>query len=330
MLFQENYIGCNVVHDVVDPRLNTFVQQSALQLVQPNARRSASFRFPGPMPITVERCHVNRIKAGGFAMTPKADGLRVLVLFLRYFIDDARQPLCVLLHRGGACQLIMQHTNLAVYDNGGSVFDAELVTLRDQQTVQLYLFDCYAYKGTCVTTATLDRRQNVISRLIDMTDSAHPNVIQMQLKPFVPFVKGHLADAQSFITNTHALPFPTDGVVLVSSGPITKFGTSDEQFKLKAYHTVDLIIVDDEGDLYLASLDEADDSYVTKQELAQMPEGATINSVLECDVQIADGFASYTPRMIRIDKKLPNSEHVIERTLQTIRDNILLEELAAK
>jgi hypothetical protein len=326
MLFSRAQIGNVVVHDIIDSRLVTFVQQSATQLVQPDMKQHHSFRFPGPMPITVEREHVTAIRHGGFMFTPKADGLRVLLIFLRYYIENARQRLCVLLYRDGTCRLIQLSVNVQIYDNGGSVFDAELVQLNDMQTMRLEVFDCYAFRGVTVTSSQLQRRLLLIETLISQTNQSSREHFLLSAKPYFSLSKVNIENAEAFLHNTHQLDYATDGVVLVSVGPMRKCGTTSDQFKLKHRHTADLIVVLDEDDdlYYMASSDESDDTYVTKQQLYELPEGCTVNSIIECDMTISDGIVIFTPMQVRYDKSLPNTEHVIERTVQTIKDNITL------
>ena len=259
-------------------------------------------------------------------LTPKADGIRVMLVFLRYFLENARQRLCVILHRDGTCQLLQLSVNVQLNDNGGSAFDAELVQLKDNQTVRIEVFDCYAYRGVTVTFSSLQRRLILVHNLIEHADQSSPEHIRLSAKPYFPLSRTTLDDGEAFMKNAHNLDFATDGVVLVHDGPMSKCGTTSDQFKLKYKHTADLIVVyDDEDDsYYLASLDEGDDSYVTKQQLHEFPEACAVNSIVECGINVFDEIVVFTPIHVRFDKHLPNSEHVIERTIQTIRDNITL------
>jgi hypothetical protein len=259
-------------------------------------------------------------------LTPKADGMRVMLVFVRYFLENARQRLCVILHRDGTCQLLQLSVNAQVNDNGGSVFDAELVHLKDNQTVRLEIFDCYAYRGITVTSSPLERRLLIVQNFIKQTDQSSLENLKLSAKPYFPLSRASLDDGEAFMRNAHNLDFATDGVVLVHEGPMLKCGTSSEQFKLKYNHTADLIVVyDDEDELhYLASLDEGDDSYVTKQQLHDFPDGCVVNSIVECTINVGEDIVVFTPMHVRYDKHLPNSEHVIERTIQTIKDNITL------
>ena len=100
-------------------------------------------------------------------------------------------------------------------------------------------------------------------------------------------------------------------------------GKDETQFKLKAEHTVDLIVIrddEDSGEFYLASYDESDNSYVPKQQ-ANM-DNMEENQIIECSIVNRNGITTYFPIKHRYDKTHPNSESVLERTLKTIEDNI--------
>lgn len=258
--------------------------------------------------------------------TAKADGFRSLVLFLRYFLEGDKQNICVLLYRDGNCQLIQMAAPQTAYDNGGSAFDGELVLLRDRQTVRIELFDCYAYSGVTVTQSNLQKRLKLVQTLVSKCDQSAADRMRLDAKSFYPCTRNNVDTAEAFMNNAHQLDYATDGIIMVHPGAMSKTGTNGDQFKLKSKHTIDLIIIkdDDDGMHYLATNDDNEDSYVVKQELETMPEGATVHSVIECDIHHTNDVTTYTPIRVRIDKTEPNTEHVLERTLKTIDDNITI------
>ena len=233
-MFQETRLGSARAYDVRDPRLVTFLQQSAWQLVTRRRGGGPGFRYPGPMPITVERRHVGTIRGNSYMMTPKADGVRAMLLFVQYYIDDARQQVCALVMRDGSCRLVTLHTHPHYYRDGGSAFDGELVTLRDGLTSRLEIFDCYAVRGTPVVDATLAHRLRQVDELVRATDGAPPGALPIAAKPYYPFDRAHALDASAFVSNAHQLAFNTDGIVLVPTGRMRHVGTSEDNFKLKA------------------------------------------------------------------------------------------------
>ena len=329
-MFESDFIGNAHVHRVLDYRLINFAQQSAMQLVQRDMKKHVSFRFPGPLPITIERRHTARIRSGGFMMTPKADGTRVLLILVRYFIENDWRKMSMLLHRDGTVHLVMINLADRLYENNGSIFDAEIITHRGGNGMLLVLFDCYAFCGISISHQNLQTRLSRIERTLnEFYNCGEHDSVRIMHKPYYTMNKDNLPDALAFMSGQHYLEYNTDGIVLVHNGPMNKCGTNDDQFKMKSNHTLDLILVEDDGCLYLASLDEADDSYVVKQEVHQseMPDGATAGCVMECGVTLDEGMIIYRPYYIRTDKTAPNVERVIERTLQTIRDGITLESL---
>lgn len=329
-MFAQEFVGTGVVHTVLDLRLSKFVQQTTMQLCNNTGatrKKVQSFRFPGPLPITVEREHVMKIRASKMMFTPKADGTRALLCFVRYFLENDWRNMVVLVHRDGKCQLVELSVSPDLFQNGGSVYDGELVLHNDGPGYAYAVFDCYAFQGVCYSVHTIDRRLSKVRLLLKQlhTPRTVDSFVLLE-KPYSSFSTTNLDDARAFLANTHYLEYATDGIILVTQGPVT-FGTDYNQYKLKMHHTIDLIVIVDEGTIYLASLDEADDTYVTKQRLDAFPEGVIANTVVECTVVIESGVPVFTPFMVRPDKTNPNTERVIERTLNTITDDVRLEEL---
>ena len=62
-MFEKESVGHSTVFRIVDNRLITFIQQTAMQLSDPNLKRYPSFRFPGGLPVTVESRHVKAIRS---------------------------------------------------------------------------------------------------------------------------------------------------------------------------------------------------------------------------------------------------------------------------
>lgn len=320
-MFHPAMVGRVSCFMIIDPRLRTFVQRSAMQLYEPSTRHGAAWRFPGPMPVTIDRKSHSRLRAD-YMVTPKADGTRVLMLCLRYFIDGEQQKICALLHRDGTCHLIVLHTTGGFYEDGGSLFDGELVQLTDG-TTNLFLFDCYAHRGATLAASALEARLAHVDALVRDTEPAAER-LRLHAKAYTEFDAHALPEATGWLRGEHELPFRTDGVVFVHK---SRLGRGYEQYKMKRDHTVDLVVVEDEDCLCLASADDNDDTWVVKQELRQPPAWVLPNTVVECSVHVCDDYACFTPLHARPDKPVPNSEYVVEKTVQTIRDNISLESL---
>jgi hypothetical protein len=101
---------------------------------------------------------------------------------------------------------------------------------------------------------------------------------------------------------------------------------------MKLDHTIDLILIQDTDDpdkpFYLASYDDSDDSYITKQQIQLDTINVNdVNTIFECTAKRTDGIYTFHPLKPRLDKTHPNSESVVKRTLQTISDNIQIQTL---
>tara|TARA_Y100001933_G_scaffold264884_1_gene333254 strand:+ start:2046 stop:3068 length:1023 start_codon:yes stop_codon:yes gene_type:complete len=327
MMFEEEELGFSKCHRILDTRLLNFIQQTAMQLNDPELKRYPSFRFPGGMPITVESRHTNAIRTGNYLFTAKADGIRVLLLFLHYYIEGDWRNLCVMLARDGSAHLLKVNAPPELNENGGSLFDCELVQTNNGW-MHLLLFDCYSYKGVNLRQLQLNRRFARCEKLAETCVHEESNSVIITSKPYFNLSKENLDTAVGFLQNKHYLPYQTDGIVLVPPGKVSCIHGRDEtQFKLKTNHTVDLILLQDTDDedkpYYLASYDDTDDSYIIKQQVSEEEYASySVNTIFECNVTNVDDIHTFSAVKVRSDKTHPNSETVVKRTLRTIADNI--------
>lgn len=330
-MFVEETLGFSKCHRVLDTRLVNFLQQTAMQLNDPNLKRYPSFRFPGGLPITVESRHVKTITAGNYMFSAKADGVRVLVVFCIYYLDGDWQKLSAMISRDGSCHLLNLEVPSDINDNGGSLFDAELVETTSGWN-HILLFDCYSYRGSNVRQLPLQRRFARCEKLAQQSNHREYDSVILKAKPYFKLIKKNLDDAIAFLNNkNHFMEYHTDGIILVPPGRADCVtGRDESQFKLKLDHTLDLILTqdtdDDDKPFYLASYDESDDSYIVKQQLDlstfEFNGEFEINTIFECKVVTIDEIHTFVPIKPRPDKTSPNSETVIKRTLQTITDDI--------
>lgn len=327
-MFSETYLHDSVLYEIMDQRLRQFVHKTCMQLCDSDSKRNTSFRFPGALPVTVERKHVASIKYTDFTFTPKADGIRALVVFFRYHIENDWVKMTVLLYRDGTCHLVPGlHTTDEPCDHGGSIFDCELVNT-GSNTIAL-LFDCYAFSGVSYSKNSLARRIAKCEYFVNSSYSSQPgDPLAFDVKIFHKLHHDNICHFNSYMTGKHTLNYNVDGVVLV---PVQRKQTSrsfnDVQFKFKANHTIDLIILEDEGDIYIASYDESDDTYVTKQQLTHIPLNGKVNDIVECNMTLDGDLVLFEPFLLRPDKTKPNSDKIIELTINTIKDNVSIYDL---
>lgn len=335
-MFEEECIGFARIHRVTDAALSRFIQQTAMQLSEPGLKRYPSFRFPGSMPVTVEDRHRKALRAGQYMFTSKADGVRAQLVLFKYFLAGDWQRMCATVQRDGTCHAFSICVSETLHENGGSLFDCELVGLASSRAC-LLIFDCYACSGGNQRHLSLSRRLHKCDSFVQCMYSERPSdPLVVRSKPYYAMTSDHLDDALSFMDNRgHYLDYDTDGIVIVPCGPAaTATGTDEAQFKMKAHHTIDLAYVqdDEDGRTCLASLDENDDTYVVKQDAVDDIPGAKIGDIIECLTTLVSGdyeIVVFKPIRVRADKTSPNTERVIARTLQTIRDGVSVQSLFA-
>ena len=330
-MFEEGLLGFSKSYLITDSRLINFTHQTAMQLSNPKLKKFPSFRFPASMPITAEKRHIYKLKHGNYMFTPKADGTRILLLFFTYYVDGDWRRMCVALYREGECQLLVVETPTELNERGGSLFDCELVQTTSGW-YEVLLFDCYSYMGSNMRDQPLLRRFAKCEHLSQVSVHRETNSVKSSAKPYYKISAETLPDAAAFLNNCHHyLHYATDGIVLAPPGKAECFSGPDEtQFKMKLEHTVDLILIEDDDDArtrFLATYDESDDSYFTKQEVSRTELPFELNSIVECKIAKIDGINTYVPVKVRPDKTKPNSERVLERTLQTLADNVTLADI---
>ena len=327
-MFIETYLYNSKIYEIMDHRLRNFIQQTCMQLCDPQLKRYVNFRFPGPLPITVEKKHIAQIRHADYIFTPKADGMRAMVIMFRYHLDNDWVKMTALMYRDGTCQLLPGlHTTDEPCDHGGSVFDCEIVNT--DVGVRALLFDCYSFSGVSYLKNSLTRRLAKCEHFITSAYAAQPgDAITFEVKEYHKLNHENLNLFESYINGKHVLNYMVDGVVLIPNN--RKNGnrlSQDTQFKIKLHHTIDLIILEEDGCIYIASYDDQDDSYVTKQQLECLPLDGKPNDIVECYMTLNDGMVLFEPFLLRLDKTHPNSETVIESTIKTIKDNIGIKDL---
>ena len=334
-MFQEQELGFSKCHKILDTRLINFAHNSAMQLNDPSLRKHNFFVFPGGLPITPEQCHVNNIRNGNYMFTAKADGFRINLLFILYYIEGDWRKLCIMIYRDTSCYLLKINAPTDMYDNGGSLFDGELVSTTSGWN-HILLFDCYSYKGTNTRSLPLIKRHSHCVKLAESCDNQETDSVIIKSKPYYKLEKSNLETSSAFLNNNHFLEYATDGIILVPTGSNNCLsGRDDTQFKMKLDHTIDLILIQETDDpdkpFYLASYDDSDDSYITKQQIQLDTINVNdVKPIFECIAKRTDGIYTFHPLKPRLDKTHPNSESVVKRTLQTISDNIQIQNLMIK
>lgn len=320
---------------VRDPKLVRHVESTVARALG----GTSSERLVPPLPISPETKHVGMIRAGSYAISEKADGVRYLMcLFTAHLAGDWRR-VCALYARDRSLTVVQ--LNLAEHlFSRGSAFDAELVRGWDG-IYRLLVFDCYLFDGTVMRSKPFGERTVCVHRFVnehhvssgsDPFSLVHKRFVNIRNdagRVLVEQIERNANDDRTF-------EYATDGAVLIKTDAEVHMGTNRTMFKFKFQHTVDLraqTASGFEGYELCASRPGArrndPPQLAVHVRVEALPDNAVAGDVLECAVVLGEGGdVRIEPLHVRRDKAgEPNSEWVVQRTIQTVRDNVQLEDV---
>jgi mRNA capping enzyme, catalytic domain len=297
-------------------------------------------RVVPPLPISPETRHKAVIKNSPFLYSEKADGVRYIMVLCVAFVNGKWRRLCVLCGRNREAFVVP----LVIGDRlfvKESVFDGELVKRWDGSWVFLF-FDAYMYEGVVLCKKTFSERASYYQRFVDENYAYMPaDPFQVKCKKFSLLRHASAETLQAIMTNdasTRTYDYPTDGVVLVHAQSDVHAGTNKGMFKFKNVHTLDLTVQphpDGHGYVLCSATHEPHRSgtetatMVPHAAIDELPEGMGLGDIVECALRWeADAARMHiVPLHVRKDKSEPNSSFVCERTFQTVKDALTLQEL---
>ena len=268
-------------------------------------------RFPGPQPVSIERCHLPLLKRDPYVVCEKTDGERHMLVC----VEVARQRRAVLVNRALEMRVVPLALPPSAYK--GTILDGEVY----EGTMLAYdaLFVDGAPVGHLNFLDRLDRMENLIKRIIVMKS----DVFKLRLKTF------HVVDDMHVFLDDY---LPTvkekiDGLVFTPVNEPMRIGTHETMFKWKPKekNTVDFALqrdcvrrgvwrlyVQDKGQLVYES--------ETLQEEPYFEEGA----IVECEY--VPEIERWRAIKRRTDKTYPNNRRTFYATLRNIKEDIRVEE----
>lgn len=272
-------------------------------------KRIIGHKFPGPMPVSFEKKHINVLKKYTYFMAEKSDGVRYLLLCF-YFKDYAYS---VLINRKMEFFIVSLCFSVDVFEKT-TLLDGELV---DDVFI---VFDCYTFKGQDLSSHRFSQRlehaQQIVNEKIYNYDPEclHYMIKDIVVKPFYRDLNFEFSDKN-------------DGCIMMPDElPVVK-GTHWSLFKWKSNHTVDFII---DSDYILYSLDkgnlvktgECNDCDLLDQ-LFNVFDDSDQRYLVECEYKESE----WVPFKVRTDKSHPNNLLTLERTMVNIQENITFNDL---
>jgi hypothetical protein len=276
-----------------------------------SAGRHSPYTFPFGNPVSIERCHVPIVQSMEYWITEKTDGTRVCLLF---GTSSAGVQTAVVMDRVGnlfgfpvACEAEMFH---------GSVFDAELVRVGGEH--QILIFDVAMLEGEIIRDH-LSVRLELIADVVSKTVCGVTN-LTLHAKNMVPV--GKAMDLSSTVAS--------DGYILTpEAGAAPLPGTAWSVFKIKTYHTIDVLCINKElwygSGEELLRLDALPGFDVhCASDLATIPDNAVVEFFMDVS---KDNVVTLRAKDVRADKNVPNNALCVTRTIASIQDNITLADL---
>ena len=316
---------------VRDPRVLSLLRS----LIARSMRSVDTTRVALPLPISPELKHVQMIKAGHYLVSEKVDGVRYALVMCMLQVGGEWRRICALVGRNSEAYIVPFVVTESLFV-GGSVYDGELV--KDfAGRWRFVMFDAYMVSGDVISTKPFQHRiLRCWSLFRDCYTPMPADLIEIACKRFFPLRTADPVELRAIMDNceeTRAREYPTDGLILVHANSVATHGTNKTMLKFKSVHTIDLQVCDAEytgtgtGYTLCSALD---DKLVSVLALGgDLPDGLSVGSIVECALtRNADcaGEIAVTPGHIRNDKTTPNSQWVVTRTIQTVRDAVSIED----
>lgn len=308
--------------------------------------------FPGPNPISLERCNFEKIHDEDFMASLKTDGVRYL--FVMTTKPNSLEPISLMVDRALNMFEIEVWANEDFFYNG-SLFDGELVW-NTNGNLQFVIFDVVLLKGEdCISCTYRERLQiihnhillvdyntkdDIVEQLVSEEDKiyARNNDFFLQMIPKICVGKEHIKDLwEGRDTSSHR----NDGIILTLNDCHVHTGTSKYVFKWKPSHSIDIKSYFQNGTWsFFANDNASDDEINISSSIGDKKVRVNIESkllealerkfvcVIECLLQITeDGSILLIPERERSDKKTANTLKTMIATIKNANENISAEEL---
>lgn len=284
-----------------------------------------------PLPISPEARHAATIRSGPFLVSEKVDGVRYMIVLFTAFVHKRWHKLCVLSGRNANTYIVPLVIGERLFTHG-CVFDGELVRDWDG-TWTLLVFDTYMYEGTVVSKRSFIERASCFQRFVEESYRYTPSdPFHMVAKRFTSLRLVNHAFVQRMLDNdaqARTYPYPTDGIIVMHSMSGVQSGTCKTIFKFKVTHTVDLYFDATSG--VLSSVGSERPLRTPHLTVDPAPDWMRDGDIVECALawDAPAERMTITPMHVRRDKSDANSSWVVERTMQTVKDALQIDQLIA-
>jgi hypothetical protein len=258
-----------------------------------------STRFPGPQPVSIERCHFPLLKKSDYLVCYKMDGVRKL--FACCEIDGAKRA--ALIDRAYTIEFF---TYTLPKD---TLLDGELVTRNDGKQVFL-IHDAMMIRGESLMQMPLSDRLMKARALCKTI---------LTKTPFVTMVKEMRMLAE--LEKLEEPPYANDGLIFTPLREPVQTGTHETMFKWKprSHITVDFL-VQNTRELYIQERGRL----IYEMSLYFSREPYPDGTIVECGY----GDLGWEVVKVRTDKTYPNNRRTYLRTMVNLREDIKRDEFS--
>lgn len=300
--------------------------------------------FPGPMAVSVTKINLHNIVSQKYMVCEKSDGERYL-LFLTT-VDSLN--VAVFINRSMEMFLSSFFFDNSVYQN--TIIDGELISLLPAggaptseggaPPVRGWVFMSFDIVCVCGVNLKKNKLSERLTELHNLLSHKYfiskSDVCGLFMKRFYD-LSATAAPAQQLESamNSMKSTYNSDGLIFTPVDLGVMENTHYSLLKWKSSDTIDFQITERDGNKYMCILNGSTPEEVQMVTETEIP--LEVGSIVECrpTVRNADkkGKATakaapvvqWTPILVREDKDAPNTIMTLERTLQTIRDQIDIE-----
>lgn len=279
--------------------------------------------FPGTLCVSLERRHMDALKAFPYFAAEKTDGERYLLYIMRYEGEN----LVLLINR--LCEvfiLSMMYVPRKLYD--GTIMDGELILNQQTDNYDYLVFDAVVVAGSYVGKRHFSQRMGVLQEaMYHYRFHTDHDTLHVRMKVFLP-----CQDMRALVEHVDRMRdvYATDGIIFVPENIPVIPGRNFKMFKWKdaAMHTVDFMIApNNELRVYGGHGQCVGVAHLVEEDLAVV-DLLPMYTIVECKVVDAC-LGRWKLLKVRHDKSHPNDQMTYERTLLSIQDAITLKELEA-
>ena len=286
----------------------------------------SGYRFPGNLPVSIERKHIYDIKSTGYLVTEKTDGVRHFLYLTRY--DDKK--VCMMLDRNSQLYLVPLNVYEGLYE--GSVFDGELVKTKEGGFV-FNVFDCVYFCGSNMMAHDFHKRFASVLELMKMIFPSKGDPFKFKTKGFF-----HIVDFAGAVEFAKKQNYKTDGYVFYSqTDPYVPFRNwTMYKWKPLEDNTVDFQVTKttkareykftvfdhQKGEITIQTISLVPSIVQVELEYSLMSQESNGSVVAECKWD--PSLALWMPKQVRKDKSHGNDLFTFEKTVLNIKENIQL------